>query len=46
MLYMKQPGSVVHRTVAIVVVADGTVEEVIAQDSVKGFALRRIRARR
>ena len=35
-----------HGAVAVVVVADRAVEHVIAEDAVKGFALRRVRARR
>ena len=42
----EQLGGVVHGAVAVVVVAHRAVEQVIAEDAVEGFALRRIRARR
>ncbi len=46
MLDCEQLGGVMHGAVAVVVVADRAVEQMIAEDAVKGFALRRIRTRR
>ena len=46
MLDREQLGGVMHGAVAVVVVADRAVEQMIAEDAVKGFALRRVRARR
>ena len=45
MLDVEQRGGVVHRAVAVVVVADRAVEQMIAEDAVKGFALRCVCAR-
>jgi hypothetical protein len=41
---VKESGGVMHRTVAVVVIANRTVEKMIAEDTVKSLALRRIRA--
>ena len=46
MLDVEESGGVMNRTVAVVVVAHSAVEQVISEDAVEGFALRRVRARR
>ena len=43
-LNCEQVGGVVHGAVAVVVVANRTVEHVVAEDAIEGFALRSIRA--
>ena len=45
-LDVKKLGRVMHRAVTVVVIADRAVEQMIAEDPVKGFALRSVRARR
>ena len=45
-LDMKKPGGVVNRAVSVAVVADRAIEQVVAENPVKRFALGRIRARR
>ena len=45
-LNCEQLGGVVHGAVAVVVVADRAVEQMVAEDAIEGFALRRVRARR
>lgn len=45
MLNFEKARSVVYRTVAIIVVADGAVEKVIAENSIEGFTLSRLRSR-
>jgi hypothetical protein len=46
MFDVKELRRVMHGTVAVVVVADRAVEHVIAEDAVKGLALRRVCTRR
>src|ERR1700677_4443017 len=45
MLNREQLGGVMYRAVAVVVVADRTVEQMVAEDAVKGLALRCVRTR-
>src|SRR5438105_544834 len=42
MFNVEEGGGVVHGAVAVVVVADRTVEQMVAKDAVKGFVSRRI----
>src|SRR5579871_1833953 len=44
--HAKKLGGVMHRTVAVVVVADRAIEQMIAEYAVKSLSLRRIRTRR
>ena len=46
MLDGEEFGGVMNGAVAVVIVAHGAVEHVVAQNAVEGFALRRVRARR
>ncbi len=44
-LYLQQPGGVVHGAVAVVVIADRAVQQVVGEDPVKALRLRLSRAR-
>ena len=43
MLYPEKDRGVMHCTVAVIVVADRTVEQMIPENAVKGFSLRHVR---
>jgi len=45
MLHRKHLGGVVDCAVAVVVVADGAIKQMVAEDVVEGFALRGVRTR-